>query len=125
MVTGAGDGAAIENIAPVRSMRVDGPGAWRNSKFSTNRAETICIAANLASPVGRPSDRPSDRHGWLGDLGGRPRSELQLVEPHLGEAGPGQDLDDPPARIDLEPAVRQLGRGGRSVMVVVQPLSRG
>jgi len=26
-VTGTGDGAAIENIAPVRSMRVDGPGA--------------------------------------------------------------------------------------------------
>ena len=26
-VNGAGDGAAIENIAPVRSMRVDGPGA--------------------------------------------------------------------------------------------------
>ena len=26
MVTGAGEGAAIENIAPVRSIRVDGPG---------------------------------------------------------------------------------------------------
>ena len=44
IVTGAGDGAAIENIAPVRSIRVDGPGAWRISKFSTNRADTMCMA---------------------------------------------------------------------------------
>ena len=48
MVTGAGDGAAIENIAPVRSMRVDGPGAWRSSKFSTNSADTMCIAARVS-----------------------------------------------------------------------------
>ena len=32
----AGASAAIENIAPVMSIRVDGPGAWRISKFSTN-----------------------------------------------------------------------------------------
>ena len=43
-MTGTGDGAAIENIAPVRSMRVDGPGAWRISKFSTKSATTICMA---------------------------------------------------------------------------------
>ena len=40
-------GAAIENIAPVRSIRVDGPGAWRISKFSTNRADTMCMVAIL------------------------------------------------------------------------------
>ena len=37
--------AAIENIAPVRSMRVDGPGACRSSKFSTNNADTMCMDA--------------------------------------------------------------------------------
>ena len=61
MVTGTGDGAAIENIAPVRSMRVDGPGAWRISKFSTKRAETICMtgdAIRAASGGVRPADRP-------------------------------------------------------------------
>ena len=26
-------------------MRVDGPGAWRSSKFSTNSADTMCMAA--------------------------------------------------------------------------------
>ena len=41
MVTGAGDGAAIENIAPVRSMRVDGPGTGRRSMLSMNNAATI------------------------------------------------------------------------------------
>ena len=45
MVTGADEGAAMENMAPVMSMRVDGPGAWRNSKFSTKRAETMCTRA--------------------------------------------------------------------------------
>src|SRR6266508_6982894 len=44
MVSGAGEGAAIENIAPVRSMRVDGPGAWRISKFSTKSADTMCMS---------------------------------------------------------------------------------
>ena len=39
----------MENIAPVRSIRVDGPGAWRISKFSTNRADTICMAARVSS----------------------------------------------------------------------------
>src|SRR5829696_5380263 len=53
MVTGAGEGAAIENIAPVKSMRVDGPGAWRISKFSTNSAETICMAPKgTVGPMG-------------------------------------------------------------------------
>jgi len=42
-VTGAGCGAAIENIAPVMSMRVAGPGASRISKFSTNSALTMCM----------------------------------------------------------------------------------
>ena len=49
IVTGAGDGDAWENITPVMSMRVDGPGAWRNSKFSTNSADTICISDGMAS----------------------------------------------------------------------------
>ena len=48
MVSGAGSGAASENITPVMSIRVDGPGAWRISKFSTNRAETICIGEAMA-----------------------------------------------------------------------------
>jgi hypothetical protein len=47
IVTGAADGAAIENIAPVMSMRVDGPGAWRISKFSTKRADTMCIRGRV------------------------------------------------------------------------------
>ena len=49
IVMGAGVGDAWENITPVMSMRVDGPGAWRNSKFSTNNADTICISDGMAS----------------------------------------------------------------------------
>ena len=56
IVSGAGSGAAIENIAPVRSMRVDGPGAWRSSKFSTNSADTMCMARE-----GNRADRPARR----------------------------------------------------------------
>ena len=41
-MTGTGVGAAKEKNAPVRSIRVLGPGAWRNAKFSTNSAEIIC-----------------------------------------------------------------------------------
>ena len=53
IVTGAGDGAAIENIAPVRSMRVDGPGAWRISKFSTKSADTMCMRGRVSAvPIG-------------------------------------------------------------------------
>lgn len=50
MVTGAEAGAAIENIAPVMSIRVDGPGADRSWKFSTKRAETMCMIGPLWSP---------------------------------------------------------------------------
>ena len=59
IVTGAGDGAAIENIAPVRSMRVDGPGAWRISKFSTNSADTMCMDGEGIQTRERPSRAPS------------------------------------------------------------------
>ena len=52
-MVGTGSGAAIENIAPVRSMRVEGPGACRISKFSTNSAETICMWRRVATPPGR------------------------------------------------------------------------
>ena len=61
MVTRRGLGAAIENIAPVRSMRVDGPGAWRISKFSTNSADTICMPARVAS---RPMGYTAAPEGW-------------------------------------------------------------
>ena len=40
-------GAACENITPVMSIRVDGPGASRISKFSTNSADTICIGVAM------------------------------------------------------------------------------
>ena len=51
----------MENIAPVRSMRVDGPGAWRISKFSTKSADTICMAARVAS---RPVGYTAAPDGW-------------------------------------------------------------
>ncbi len=51
-MTGTGDGAAMENIAPVMSMRVDGPGACRTSKFSTNSAETICMRGGYRCRMG-------------------------------------------------------------------------
>ena len=60
MVTGTLDGAAIENIAPVRSIRVDGPGAWRISKFSTNRADTICMAARVPAKIRPCVTTPND-----------------------------------------------------------------
>ena len=50
MVTGGADGAAIENITPVRSKRVDGPGAWRWSIPSTNRAETMSMDLEPSPP---------------------------------------------------------------------------
>ncbi len=50
-MTGTGEGAAIENIAPVRSMRVDGPGAWRSSKFSTKSADTMCMAVTVPADI--------------------------------------------------------------------------
>ena len=58
MVSGAGDGAAIENIAPVMSIRVDGPGASRISKFSTKSDETICMALIVGA-------RPSQQYARL------------------------------------------------------------
>src|SRR5262245_11178985 len=63
IVRGAGSGAAIENMAPVRSRRVEGPGAWRISKFSTNRADTMCIAAR----VSRANERRARIVGVLED----------------------------------------------------------
>ena len=43
----------------------------------------------------------------------------------LGQPEPRQQLDDVPARVDLEPAVRQLRRRRSGVVVVVQALSGG
>ena len=60
MVTGTGDGAAMEKNTPVRSIRVDGPGAWRSLKLSTNSAETMCIAGHGS---GRPPLAWSGRRG--------------------------------------------------------------
>ena len=43
MVTGTGDGAAIENCTPVRSIRVDGPATWRRSILSMKTAARMFI----------------------------------------------------------------------------------
>ena len=69
IVTGTGPGAAIENITPVMSIRVDGPGAWRMLNSSTNRAETICMRrgyrrsrrTGAGVPCGRVGPMPTDR----------------------------------------------------------------
>src|SRR4051812_40826536 len=55
IVTGAGDGAAMEKNTPVRSMRVEGPGASRRLKLSTNRADTISIVTNRTHAGARPN----------------------------------------------------------------------
>ena len=59
-------------------MRVDGPGAWRIWKLSTNRAETICMAARYppaaaTARAGRPPGgvRHARRAAYLGAGEGR------------------------------------------------------
>ncbi len=42
-------------------MRVEGPGAWRISKFSTKSADTMCMAARVAS---RPMGYTAAPQGW-------------------------------------------------------------
>ena len=74
IVTGTGVGAAIENITPTRSSRVEGPGAWRISKLSTKTAETMCTV----------SEGSDARDPHLSDL-------EPAVERH--EIGPASDLD--------------------------------
>ena len=59
------------------SMRVDGPGAWRISKFSTNSADTICIGW----PWRRLSIRPA-RLG-IGLIGRSRRERVRLAPFHL------------------------------------------
>ena len=51
MVTGAGEGAAIEKNTPVRSMRVAGPATERRSKDSTNRADTMSMSSVYPRPI--------------------------------------------------------------------------
>src|SRR5437016_9552166 len=46
-VTGGGAGAGSENMIPIRSMRVDGPGTGRKSMFSTNSAATMSMRAEV------------------------------------------------------------------------------
>ena len=79
-MSGAGDGAAIENIAPVRSMRVDGPGACRISKFSTNRADTMCMDAEGTEARDGVSRAEVVRHqpGQLGRTGAGSRGLARL-----------------------------------------------
>src|SRR5688500_11394161 len=43
IVTGGSDGAGSENMIPLRSIRVLGPGTWRRLMFSQSRAETMSI----------------------------------------------------------------------------------
>lgn len=66
MVTGTGFGDAIENIAPVMSIRVLGPGACRSAKFSTKSTEMICTSVMVSekiqpgarAAIAVPSSRP-------------------------------------------------------------------
>src|SRR5882672_3608380 len=44
-VTGGGFGAGSENMIPVRSIRVDGPGTGRTLMFSMNSADTISMTS--------------------------------------------------------------------------------
>ncbi len=53
-VTGGELGAGIENITPVRSTRVDGPGTGRRSKLSMKRAETMSMPAPFEPPGTNP-----------------------------------------------------------------------
>src|SRR3954454_5340747 len=43
IVTRTRSGARMQDIAPLMSMRVAGPGAWRISQFSTDSALTMCM----------------------------------------------------------------------------------
>ena len=57
MVTGAGDGAAIENITPVRSMRVDGPGRLAHLEvLDEQRRHDLHRSVRVAA--GAPPDAP-------------------------------------------------------------------
>ena len=106
IVSGAGSGAAIENIAPVMSMRVDGPGAWRISKFSTNSADTICMAAEGTTRTLRcVTSEDINRALW------DERAPAHAASPDYHVARFAED----PAFISevdhLRPAAARLGRG--------------
>ena len=79
IVSGAGSGAAIENMAPVRSILVDGPGAWRISKFSTNRADTICIAARVPLALQRHTCSRTPAHAQVGSSSSTSLSNANLT----------------------------------------------
>src|SRR4051794_24742762 len=96
MVTGGALGAGGENMIPVRSMRVDGPGAWRRAMFSANSAETMSIAWTLS---GRP---PADPYLFDGQL--RLGAEGDQI-------GPGTGLDTAPVGRAQQ---RRRSGGGRS-----------
>src|SRR6478752_4788869 len=122
MVTGAGDGAAIEKNTPVRSMRLDGPGASRMLKLSTNRADTISIGQDRTQVATVPSP-------W-GVLGGDGVPVLRGHEDHpleadLREADGAEHRDGPPPEVDLPPPVPEAGRRGGGVVVVVPALTAG
>ena len=114
MATGGSLGAGRENMIPVRSMRVDGPGTARRSMFSTKRAETMSIGRRgYSAPGMAPGDGPP---------GGLRRNllvpgALVAAVPALGNGVAGDELgvfvangqpthlasepDEPPAGVDL------------------------
>ena len=70
MVTGTGPGAAMEKCTPVRSMRVDGPGAARSSMFSMNTAATIESSMRKTVPVARAARHTPGGAMASGSFGG-------------------------------------------------------
>ena len=135
-----------DEARPDRGAHVRRLGTRLLHRLPQRPARTTSTPSSTTSSTGSCSRTPSARRRRRNaaralrstssrlDDGVRPRrsrgdgpgvSRSSVMRRTRARRGPGQRLDHPPAGVDLEPAVGELGRRRRGVVVVVQALAGG